>query len=139
MGIEPGTPRRPGAWILRSVLAGVLCTGMLGLAALAAGRGFWKSPASGAQPPQIDVILRADVIDPAVVLLLPGPVRFVIRNMSGVSRVFRITGPGVAAASGALTDGQTGRLDVTFVLPGTYVAGDGRDRAEEGSIRVRLP
>jgi hypothetical protein len=121
------------------VLAAVLCAGIAWLGTLAAGRGPWKAAASGDAPQQIDVILRTDVIDPAVMLLLPGRVRFVIRNASGAARVFRITGPGVAAATPTLDNGETAHLDVMFARPGTYVAGDGRDRAAEGSIQVRLP
>ena len=131
--------RHASAPLLRSMLAGVLCTGILGLAALAAGRGLLKPPAPAAELQQIDVVLRTDVIDPAVMLLLPGPVHFEVRNMSGVARVFRITGPGVAAATAPLQDGQTGTLDVTFARPGTYFADDGRNHAAAGSIRVRLP
>lgn len=132
-------PRRPGARVLRSVLAGILCAGILVLAALAAGRGLWKPPARAAEPRQIDVTLGADVIDPAVMLLLPGSVRLVVRNASGTPRVFHVTGPGVAASTGVLEDGGTGTLDVTFARPGTYIAGDGRGHAAEGSIRVRVP
>ena len=136
---ETNLPRRPGAVLLRSVLAAVLSAGVVWFGILAAGRGWLQAPARGEAPQQIDVVLRADVIDPAVMLLLPGRVRFVIRNTSGEPRVFRVSGPGVAAATAALKNGQTGRLDVTFVRPGTYVAGDGRDRTAEGSIRVRAP
>jgi hypothetical protein len=121
------------------VLAAVLSAGIVWLGILAAGRGWLQAPAHGAAPQQIDVVLRADVIDPAVMLLFPGRVRFVIRNISGEPRVFRVSGPGVAAATAALANGHTGSLDVTFARPGTYVAGDGRDRAAEGSIRVRMP
>ena len=136
---ETNLPRRPGALLLRSVFAAVVCAGIVWLGILAAGRGWLQAPGHGEAPPQIDVVLRADVIDPAVMLLLPGRVRFVIRNTSGEPRVFRVSGPGVAAATTALKNGQTGNLDVTFVRPGTYVAGDGRDRAAEGSIRVTAP
>jgi len=128
-----------GVAVLRSVLAGVLCAGILGLAALAAGRGFWKPPARAAQPEQIDVTLGTSVIDPAVMLLLPGPVRFTVRNASGAPRVFRVTGSGVAAATGRLEDGESGTLEITFARPGTYVASDGRDHTVEESIRVRVP
>jgi hypothetical protein len=121
------------------VLAAVFCVGIVWLGTLAAGRGLLQAPAHGEAPHQINVVLRADVIDPAVMLLLPGRVRFVIRNTSGEPRVFRVSGPGVAAATVALENGQTGSLDVTFARPGMYVAGDGRDRAAEASIRVRLP
>jgi hypothetical protein len=117
----------------------VICAGIVWLGTLAAGRGLWKPSARGERPQQINVVLRADVIDPAVMLLLPGPVRFVIRNTSGEARVFRVTGPGVAAATPALGNGETASLEVIFARPGTYVAGDGRDIAAEGSIRVRLP
>ena len=136
---EPKKLRRPEARVLRSVLAGVLCAGILALAALAAGRGFWKPPVRAAVPEQIDVTLGTTVIDPAVMLLLPGPVRFVVRNASGAPRVFRVTGPGVAAATGVLEDGGTATLEVTFTRPGTYAASDGRGRAAEESIQVRLP
>lgn len=125
--------------MLRSVLAGVLCAGILALAALAAGRGFWKPPARAAEPQQIDVTLGTNVIDPAVMLLLPGPVRFAVRNTSGAPRVFRVTGPGVDAATGLLDDGGAGTLEVTFMRPGTYAASDGRGPAAEESIRVRRP
>jgi hypothetical protein len=128
-----------GVGVLRSVLAGILCAGILGLAALAAERGFWKPSARAAEPQQIDVILGTDVIDPAVMLLLPGPVRFVVRNASGAPRVFRVIGPGVHAATGLLEDDGTGTLEVTFARPGTYAASDGRGHAAEESIRVRLP
>jgi len=125
--------------MLRSALAGILCAGILVLAALAAGRGLWKPPARAAEPQQINVTLGADVIDPAVMLLLPGSVRFVVRNASGTPRVFHVTGPGVAAATGVVDGGGTGILDVTFTRPGTYTASDGRGHAAEESIRVRLP
>lgn len=128
-----------GVAVLRSVLAGVLCAGILGLAALAAGRGFLKPPARAAEPEQIDVTLGTDVIDPALILLLPGPVRFAVRNASGTSRVFSVTGRGVDAATGVLEDGSTGALEVTFAWPGTYAASDGRGHAAEETIRVRLP
>lgn len=128
-----------GVAVLRSVLAGVLCAGILGLAAVAAGRGFWKPPERAVEPQRIDVTLGTNVIDPAVMLLLPGSVRFVVRNASGAPRVFRVTGPGVSAATGPLEDGTTGTLDVTFTRPGTYAASDGRGQAAEESIRVRLP
>jgi len=121
------------------VLAAVICAGIVWLGTLAAGRGLWKPSARGEEPQQIDVVLRADVVDPAVMLLLPGRVRFVVHNASGAPRVFRVTGPGVTAATAELPNGQTAELDVTFALPGTYVAGDGRDRAAEGSVRVRRP
>jgi hypothetical protein len=133
-------PRQPKApFVLRSLLAAVICAGIVWLGTLAAGRGLWKASARGEEPQQIDVVLRSDVIDPAVMLLLPGRVRFVIRNTSGAPRVFRVTGPGMAAATGALGNGETTSLEVTFAHPDTYVAGDGRDLAAEGSIRVRLP
>jgi hypothetical protein len=136
---EPNRARRPVVTLLRSVLAAVLCAGIVWLGTLAAERGLWKAAASGDTPQQIDVVLRGDVIDPSVMLLLPGRVRFVIRNTSGAARVFSITGPGVAAATPAFDNGETAHLDVTFARPGTYVAGDGRDRTAEGSIQVRLP
>jgi hypothetical protein len=136
---EANLPRRPGAVLLRSVLAAVLSAGIVWLGILAAGRGWLQAPAHGETPQRIDVVLRADVIDPVVMLLLPGRVRFVIRNISGEPRVFRVSGPGVAAATGPLKNGRTGTLDVTFARPGTFVAGDGRNRTAEGSIRVRAP
>jgi hypothetical protein len=125
--------------VLRSVLAGILGAGILGLAALAGGRGLWKPPVRAAEPRQFDVTLGTDVIDPAVMLLLPGPVRLVVRNASGTPRVFHVTGPGVAAATGVLEDGGTGTLDVTLTEPGTYTASDGRGHAAEETIRVRAP
>jgi len=125
--------------VLRSVLAGVLCGGVIALAVLAAGRGLWKPPVRAAEPQQIAVTLGTDVIDPAVMLLLPGSVRFVVRNVSGAPRVLTVTGPGLHAATRVLDDGETGTLNVTFTAPGAYVAGDGRGAAAEGSIQVRRP
>jgi hypothetical protein len=113
--------------------------GILGLAALAAERGIWKRPVRAAEPQRIDVTLGTDVIDPAVMLLLPGTVRFVVRNVSGGARVFSVTGPGLAAATRALDDGETAILEVTFSKPGSYAAGDGRGPAVAESIRVRAP
>lgn len=133
----PGVPGAP--LLLRSLLAAVICAGIVWLGTLAAGRGLLKPSARGEEPQKIDVVLRADVIDPAVMLLLPGRVRFVVRNTSGVPRVFRVTGPGVAAATPALRSGETTSLEVTFAEPGSYVAGDGRDLAAAASIRVRRP
>ena len=121
------------------MLAGVLCAGILGLAAVAGGRGFLKPPVRAAEPRRIEVTLGAGVIDPAVMLLLPGPVRFVVRNVSGVSRVFKITGRGLSAATGVVDNNATGTLDVTFERPGTYTASDGRGPEAEESIQVRLP
>jgi hypothetical protein len=122
------------------MLAAVLCAGVVWLGTLAAERGLWKASASVEEPHQIAVVLRSDVIDPAVMLLLPGRVRFLVRNGSGAPRVFRVSGPGMAAATVRLRNGETGSLDVVFAQPGTYLAGDGRGRAEEqGLIRVRLP
>lgn len=129
--------RRPAVRVLRGVLRGVLCAGIVGLAALAAGRGVWKPPVRAAESQRIEITLGADVIDPAVMLLLPGSVRFVVRNTSGVPRALTITGPGIETSTGVLRDGSSGTLDVTFLRPGTYLAGDGR--AAAGSIRVRLP
>lgn len=125
--------------VLRGVLAGVLCAGLLGLAAVAGGRGFLKPPVRAAEPQRIDVTLGTSVIDPAVMLLLPGPVRFVVRNASGVSRVFKITGPGLSAATEVVDNDAAGALDVTFTRPGTYTASDGRGPDAEESIQVRLP
>lgn len=123
--------------MLRSVLLGVLCAGIVGLAALAAGRGVWKPPVRAAEPQQIEITLGTDVIDPAVMLLLPGSIRFVVRNASGEPRALTITGPGIEASTGLLENGRTGTLDVTFSQPGAYVADDGHAAAE--SIRVRRP
>ena len=125
--------------VLRGVLAGVLCAGLLGLAAVAGGRGFLKPPVRAAEPQHIEVTLGAGVIDPAVMLLLPGRVRFVVRNSSGASRVFRITGPGLNAATAAVDSDATGTLEVTFSRPGTYTASDGRGPEAEESIQVRSP
>jgi hypothetical protein len=126
------------------VLAGVVCAGLLVLAGLAAGRGLWKPPVRVAEPQKIIVTLSKDVLDPAVMLLLPGAVRFVVRNDSGTPRVFSVTGPGLRAATGVLENGATGTLTVTFSTPGRYVAGSGRNGSGRrsgaaGSIRVRLP
>jgi hypothetical protein len=125
--------------VLRSVLAAVVCAGVFALALLAAGRGVWKPPVRAAEPQRIAVTLRNDVIDPAVMLLLPGSVRFVVRNDSGARRVFTVTGPDLHAATAALDDGETATLNVTFTRPGAYVAADGRGGAAEGSIQVRQP
>ena len=128
-----------GVAALRSVLAGVLSAGIIALAVLAAGRGLMKPPVRAAEPQPIDVTLGADVIDPALMLLLPGPVRFVVRNASGGPRVFNVIGPGLSAATGVLEDGATGTMDVTFARPGTYTASDGRGHAAEETIQVRQP
>jgi hypothetical protein len=116
----------------------VLCAGVVWLGTLAVGRGLWKPSARGEEPARIDIVLSTDVIDPAVMVLLPGRVRFVVRNTSGAARVFRVSGPGVSASTAALRNGESASLDVTFARPGAYTAGDGRDRAAE-SIRVRAP
>ena len=128
-----------GVAVLRGVLAGVLCAGILSLAAITAGRGFWKPPVRAAEPRRIEVTLGTNVIDPAVMLLLPGRVRFVVRNASGAPRVFSVTGPGLRAETNIVDDGAAGTLDVTFMRPGTYAASDGRGREVEEAIQVREP
>jgi hypothetical protein len=112
---------------------------MLGLAAVAAERGVFRPPVRAAEPERIAVALGPGVIDPPVMLLLPGPVRFVVRNTSDAPRAFSIDGPGVHAETGPIDAGGTRTLDVTFDHPGTYVTSDGRAHAAEGSIRVRRP
>lgn len=133
-------PSRLGAQVLRSVFVAILAAGMAGLAAAAVGRGtFGRPPARAAQPQRIEVVLGADVIDPAVMLLLPGTVHFMVRNASGAPRAFSIEGHGVHADTGMIGTGGTETLDVTFDRPGTYIISDGRAHPAEGTLRVRRP
>lgn len=95
-------------------------TAVLGVSALGTWRALRHTALSGAPVPVVHVRLSPAALDPAVVLLRPGPVRFAIRNTAEEPIRFRIDGPGVHATTDALAPGSLHTLEVTLTRPGTY-------------------
>ncbi len=106
-------------WAGRAALLGAVVAILL-LSALGTWRALRRPPPLPAQAPLVQVTLSATALDPALVLLRPGPVRFAIRNTTDVPLRFRIQGPGVAAGTAPLPPGSLSTLVVTFSRPGTY-------------------
>jgi hypothetical protein len=94
-----------------------------------ASRGILRQLVHAGQPQVIPVMLTATTLDPAVIVLRPGAVRFAVRNAGSVPLRFSVRGPATAAETDALPPGAEVRLDVTFAHPGTYVITEGTQGA----------
>jgi hypothetical protein len=81
---------------------------------------FWNSPAPVQPLRIIQTHLVDDALDPSVVVLDPGPVRFEITNDSQDAQRFVVHGPGTFARTAALPAGGTATLDVTLGDAGAY-------------------
>ncbi len=81
---------------------------------------FWI-PSAPAQPLRvIETHLVDNGLDPSVVVLDPGPVRFEITNDSQDPQRFVVHGPGTFARTAELPAGGTATLDVTLAETGDY-------------------
>lgn len=106
----------------------------LGLTAITVQHGLLRRLAGAAQAQVIPVTLTPAMIDPAVVLLLhPGPVRFIVRNSAATPRRFTVHGPGVTARTEELPPGAEAGLEVMFAHPGTYTLSGGAPGGDAGA------
>lgn len=124
----------------RLVVLGMLVAA-LGLAVTDASRGILRQLVQAGQPTVIPVTLTETTLDPAVIVLRPGAVRFAVRNASAVPLRFSVRGLESVAQTGALPPGAQTQLDVTFAHPGTYVmtggTPDAASDAPRGTLTVR--
>ena len=92
-----------------------------GLALLAtAGHGVWHRGARESRPRVIHMTLTDAALDPAIVVLRLGIVRFAVRNAGHDRRTFAVEGNGILAASADLPPGGSVVVEVPFTRPGTY-------------------
>ncbi len=103
-------------------------------------RGLLRQLVTAGQPQVIPVILTDTTLDPAVVVLRPGPARFAVRNTGPTTLRFSVRGAHSAAQTPDLPPGARAQLDVTFTRPGTYTLSAARPGAEgraTGTLTVR--
>lgn len=116
---------RSGSPVVRRTVrgTGVTVLGLLfAVAFVASGHtpGRW-GPAPPVQPLRvIRTDLLDDALDPSVVVLDPGPVRFEITNDGPDAQRFVVHGPGTFARTAELPAGGTATLDVTVADAGAY-------------------
>jgi hypothetical protein len=126
-------------WGGRLAVLGMLATA-LGLAVAGASHGVLRRLLRAGQPEVIPVTLTGSTLDPAVIVLRPGPVRFLVRNAGPVALRFSVRGPAAVARTGELPPGGAARLDVRFAHPGTYTlvgGAPGGTGAPTGTLTVR--
>ncbi|HLJ59998.1 MAG TPA: cupredoxin domain-containing protein [bacterium] len=100
------------AVLLASVLAGLAISGRM--------HGAWRPPGSPPQPRLIRMSLVDGALDPSVVLLEPGTVRFEVQNDGTAPRRFVVQGPDTLAHTEDLAPGASASLDVTLTETGRY-------------------
>ncbi len=99
----------------------VLGLSAFGLALLAAaGQGVWHRGARESRPRVIHMTLTDAALDPAIVILRRGTVRFAVRNAGHDRRTFAVEGNGIQAESADLPPGGSTVIEVPFTRPGTY-------------------
>ena len=98
----------------------------LALLAAAASHDVWHHQARAGAPLVIHMTLTDAALDPAVVVLPKGPVRFAVQNAGRGSRIFAVKGNGILAETPDLSPGDSAILEVTFTRPGTYALLAGR-------------
>ena len=111
---------------------GVAALGLfaVGLALLAAtGQGLWHREVRAGGPQVIHMTLTDAALDPAIVVLRRGIVRFAVRNAGHNSRNFAVEGNGILAESADLPPGGSAVVEVPFTRPGTYALLAGRAEA----------
>jgi len=105
----------------RRIGAAVLGLSAFGLALLAAaGHGVWHRGVRESRPRVIHMTLTDTALDPALVVLRPGIVRFDVRNAGHDRRTFAVEGNGILAESADLPPGGSAVVEVGFTRPGTY-------------------
>jgi hypothetical protein len=95
-----------------SVLIALVATGRMHAA--------WRPPGSPPQPRLIRMSLVDGALDPSVVLLEPGTVRFEVQNDGTAPRRFVVQGPDTLAHTDDLAPGASASLDVTLTETGRY-------------------
>ncbi|HLW61376.1 MAG TPA: cupredoxin domain-containing protein [bacterium] len=100
---------------------------------------LWRRLTRAVKPEEIRITLTDTTLDPAVILLHPGSVRFAILNAGREDHTFTVQGMGVVAQVADLPPEGTGSLDVTFSKPGTYRLLGGRPGTDSpaSSLTVR--
>ena len=111
----------------------------LAFIAAATVRTAWHHLARAGQPQEIRITLTDTTLDPAVILLRPGSVRFAVLNAGRAARAFTVRGRGILAQSPDLPPNGTANLEVTFTTQGTYTLLGGRPGTESptSSLTVR--
>ncbi len=94
------------------------------------------------RPLVIDMRLVDGALDPSLVLMAPGAVRFSIRNDGSSPRRFIIAGSGMRAETDELAPGAIATLDVTLATPGHYTleaASPSDEALSAGTLEIQRP
>lgn len=121
-----------GAVVFVSVLLALVTTGRM--------HGAWRPPGSPPQPRLVRMSLVDGALDPSVVLLEPGAVRFEVHNDGTAPRRFAVQGPDTLAHTDDLAPGASASLDVTLTETGRYrlqAVSPSGDVLSDGTLDVR--
>ena len=112
-------PRSQGR-TARRIGAAVLGLSAFGLLLAAAGHGVWHRVVREGKPRVIHMTLTDAALDPAIVVLRRGIVRFDVRNAGHDRRTFAVEGNGILAESADLPPGGSTVVEVPFSQAGAY-------------------
>jgi len=115
-----GTRRRRARTIVVGGAAVLLVSVLVALVATGRMHGAWRSPGSPPQPRLVRMSLVDGALDPSVVLLEPGVVRFEVQNDGTAPRRFVVQGPDTLAHTEDLAPGASASLNVTLKETGRY-------------------
>ncbi|GEM_PF-1240003 len=94
------------------------------------------------RPVVIDMRLVDGALDPSLVLLAPGAVRFSVRNDGSGPRRFVVAGSGLRGETDTLPPGATAILEITLATPGRYAleaASPSGETLAAGTLEIRRP